>query len=266
MIEKTKTHANVEARYISPFFQSFGMGFIQNGSKAIDGRLDQPLGKRLRFRGRYVLEERSVPGAINDQTMSLQRAQAQINYRPDRSLTLHGGYIPVHTLTAMAEGTDLESRNRNFTLGGDVRKRWRSVVMVLNVEGGLYQWHSPEGVQQLVENHSIGLSILRSDQWSAQLTWTGLTGGADSSIAATDNFGIQGEYHLRSNAVVSGALQVPTGEPMGWMCELKYPVNKRMAIGLKGESYSRSDLFFPEEGQLDQFNTYNWSAMVTYLW
>lgn len=266
VLEQTKTHADVEARYISPFFQSFGMGFIRNGSKAVEGRLDQPLGKRLRFRGRYVLEERNVPGAMYDQAMLLQRAQAQVSYRPDRSLTLRAGYIPVHTLTAMVEGPALESRNRNFTLGGSIRKRWRTVVLVLNVDGGLYQWRSSEGVQELIGNHSIGLSILRNEQWTAQLTWTGLTGGADSSVVASDNLGVQGEYHMHSKAVVSGALQIPSGEQMGWMCALKYPVNKSMAIGVKGESYARSDLFFQDELQLDRSSTYNWTAMLTYSW
>jgi len=264
-ISRTGTHAEVEVRSISPFFQSFGMGYIRNGSKAIEGRLDQPVGKRLRLRGRYTMEERTSPGEPQDQVMALDRAQGQLSYRASKALTLRAGYIPVHTRTVIFDSMTVENRNRNYTVGGDVRKRWRSVVLVISADEGVYSWLSGIGVRQLVENHSVGISLIKGEQWSTQLTWTGL-GGGDSLIIATNNVGIQGEYHVNSSIVLSAALQLPTDERVGWMCALQDHISKHFALGLRGESYSRSDLYFPQEEPLTTSNTYNWTASVTYIW
>jgi hypothetical protein len=265
-IERTGTRAEVEVRSISPFFQSFGMGYIRNGSKAMEGRLDQKVGKRLRLRGRYTLEDRTSPGEPEDQVISLERAQGQMRYRVNRSLTLRAGYIPVHTRTGTSDSMSVESRNRNYTLGGNVRKRWRSVVMMISADEGLYSWMAGDGQRQVVENHNVSISLVRSGQWSAQLTWTGLGGGGDSLITATDNVSIQGNYHICTHAVCRGAVQLPSGEPLGWMCALEDRVSEHFALGLKGESYSRSDLYFAQEEQLTTSNTYNWTASVTYTW
>lgn len=265
-IERTGTRAEAEVRSISPYFQSFGMGFIRNGSRAVEARLDQRLGKTLRLRGRYALEERGIVGTGPQRFMHIQRTQAMVMYRPTRSLTLRAGAMPVQVRTELAEGGQLASANRMYTVGGDFRRRWKKTVALLSADLGIYEWSTNLGAANTVENHSISLSILQGERWTAQATWAAMGGGADSTMGWSGNVSLQFRYQARKGTVVDAGAQIPRGGQAGWMAELRQPVCKQVTIGLRGESFSRSDLFFPEKVWMNQKNSYNWTFLTRISW
>lgn len=266
-IERTGTRAEAELRSISPYFQSFGMGFIRNGSRAAETRLEQRLGKTLSLRGRYSLEERGVPGEGARRSMGIQRAQAMVLYRPTRSLTLRAGAMPVQVRTELAEGGHITSDNRMYTAGSTLRRRWKKTVALLNVDLGIYEWSTSEGTVSTVENHSVNLSIMQGDRWSAHATWAGMGAMADSSKAsAAANVSLQFRYQARKGSVIDAGMQVPGDGRVGWMAEFLKPVGKQITIGLRGESFARSDLFFTEEVWPNHKNDYNCTLLTRFTW
>lgn len=264
-LQRTGTHIDLEGRSISPFFQSFGMGFVRNGSRAVEVRLDQAIGKRLRLRGRSTMEERQIPGGANG-TMSLQRLQALLSYRPSQTITLRAGFLPVHTRTELGDGSMLSTTNRSYTLGGDFRKRWRSVVLMMNADGGLYAWRSPQGAEQVVENHTVGLTLQHTDRWNARIAWTGMSGIADSLTTNTDNLTIQCAYTTRSGWSTDASVQVPRGYATGWLVAVRKQIGKQITLSMKGEHYARSVTLFTNDQLLDQNNAYTWTASMIYQW
>jgi hypothetical protein len=266
-IERTGTRAEAEVRSISPYFQSFGMGFIRNGSRAVETHLDQRLGKTLRLRGRYSLEERGVPGEGPQRSMSIQRIQAMVIYRPTRSWTLRAGAMPVQVRTGLADGGHETSDNRMYTAGGTLRRRWKKTVALLNADLGIYEWRTSEGTVSSVENHSVSLSIMQGDRWSAQATWAGMGALADSSKAsAAANVSLQFRYQAHKGTVIDAGMQVPGDGRVGWMAEFRKPVGKQITIGLRGERFSRADLFFTEEIWSDHKNAYYWTLLTRFTW
>lgn len=264
-IDRTRTRVDLEARSISPWFQSFGMGFIRNGSRAIEARVDQAFGERWRMRARYALEERGLPGGRLQEGMSLLRGQAQFTYRPTNGLALRAGYMPVATRMAISDG-HVENRNCSYTMGGTLRKRWKKLVAMLNVDLGRYAWKSSEGADQAVDNQTAILSLHHGDRWSLQCGWSGMSGASNGLVDAVSNITLGAGYRAGRVFNVDVASYHPNSGPTGWMCSVGKQVGQRMGLRLKGESYSRSDLYFSTEQWPEQWNDYTWSASAIYQW
>lgn len=264
--ERTGTRVEAELRSISPYFQSFGMGFVRNGSRAAELHLDQRLGRSLRVRGRYVLEDRAVPGDAPRQAMDIRRMQAMIMYRPTRSLTLRAGVMPVKVRTRLTEGGQWTSGNKMYSLGGDLRQRWKKTVALFSTDLGLYEWRTSEGNGSTVENHSVSLSILKGERWNFRVSWTGMTGPADSSSVPEDNFSLHAGYQARKGTLVNAGVQAPAVGRLGWSAEVRQTVGKRISVGLRGENFSRTDILFPQEIWPDRNNRYNWTLLTTLIW
>lgn len=265
IIERTRTRADLEARSVSPWFQSFGMGFIRNGSRALEARVDQSIGERWRVRGRYAIEERAMPGNPMGNGMSLHRGQLQVSYRPTRGLTLRAGHMPVVTRMELPAGRE-ENSNLSYTIGGDLRKRWRKLVGVLSLDLGRYVWQSLQGLGQEMDNHTMALTLQHGDRWSVRCGWSGVSGASDSLVQAVSNLTLSAGYRAKSGFNVDAASYLPDRGPTGWMGTIGKQVGRRMTLRLKGESYSRSDLYFSTELLTDRSSDYTWTVSAIYQW
>lgn len=207
-----------------------------------------------------------MPGSGVQHSMNIQRAQIMAIYRPTRSWSLRAGAMPVQVRTELSESGYISSDNRMYTLGGDLRRRWKKTVALLSTDFGLYEWRTSEGATSTVENHNVSLSIIEGERWSACATWSGMGGVNDSTMASTENVSLQFRFRASKSSLIDIGVQVPSEGQLGWMVEYRRPIGKRISVGLRGESFSRPDLFFTEEVWRDQKNGYNWTLLTSLTW
>lgn len=263
--KRTRTRTDIEFRSISPMFQSYGLAFVRNGSRAVEGKLDQPLGERLRLRGRYTMEERSGANYGAGQSMFLQRGQTHLIYRPTRSIAIRTGYIPVWTKV----GTPLEvvvSSNECITAGADLRKRWKKLTVLARVDVAQYSWATTAEIRQQMFNRSVELSFQKGDRWSVRMNWTNMTGNTDTLAVVASNLSAHADYRTKGGFTADAALYAPNDAPYGWSCGLGVPIRKGVTLRVRGERISRNDVLFSADAWIDRTSDYTWTMIASFAW
>jgi hypothetical protein len=263
--KRTRTRADIELRSISPMFQSYGLAFVRNGSRAVEGKLDQPLGERWRLRGRYTMEERSGANHGTGQSMSLQRGQTHIIYRPTKSIAIRTGYIPVSTKVGTPLGV-VESSNKCLTVGTDIRKRWKKLIVLARVDVAQYSWASTAGIRQQMFNRSAELSLQKGERWNVRMNWTDMSGSTDTLALVASNLSVHTGYRTKGGIMADAALYAPNDAPYGWSCGLGVPVRKGVTLRVRGERFSRNDILFSTDVWTDRSSDYTWTMIASFAW
>lgn len=260
--KRTNTRMDFQGSTVSPFFQSFGMGYVRNGSKKLEGKVDQGLGRKLRFHGRLVGEERS--SSSGGQRVSIVRSQARFSYRPISSTTIRVAYMPVLVRSRSGE-LELASTNRMYSLGGDVRKRWGKTIAICNMDFGLYQWRSDE-LERTMLNHTAGVTVMRGDEWTGRLAWSGLKGQADSTSSALNSFSLMAGHRSRKGFTMEVALELSPGLATGWTVACSRRLGRQFAIGVRGASVLPIQQEFTNNAFLNQKKSYNCVMFTSIVW
>lgn len=264
-LPKTKTRVELEGRTTDPYFQSFGLGFIRNGSKAGEVRLDQQLGERLRLRARAVLEERKLPN--NDPgEVQLQRGHLSLNYRASRAVVLRAAVNPVQVRTMANDALVGTSTNGSYSIGGDIRKRWRKTTLTVNMDGALYKWSSSIAPAQQVVNNTLGLGLERGDRWRLRSTWSRMRPLEADTVPASENLTVQLGYRNKKGTTMDASVQIPSGFRLGWSLSIRQAIGDHFAICLQAERFARANINFLDDRTFQQISAYNCSVALQYQW
>lgn len=254
---------DVEGRSIAPFFQSFGMGYVRNGSRAGEVRASRSFGKRWKLRGRYGLDERTPPGEATRCT--IHRTQMQATYRPLSVLALRASCMPVTTRTEAADAV-LTSRSGAWSIGGDLRHRWGRTTALFNADITRYAWAASGMTGREALNYAVGSSLLWSDRLQVSVGWSALVITADTAATPTGNASARIMYRSAKKLDVEAGAQVPAAGHAGWMVTARKPIAEGFLLSMRMQSFSRSDLFF-QEGQVDEEKEqYTWMISIIHQW
>ncbi|MBL7980775.1 MAG: hypothetical protein JNL52_03095 [Flavobacteriales bacterium] len=261
-LERTRTRVAAEGRYISPWFQSFGMGFLRSGSKAAEARIDQSIGQRLRLRAKGSLEQRTAPNTDAPRTMELARGQFGVNWKPLQVLALNATYLPVVSQweAGPADRTDC------YQFGADIRKRWRGTVLFVSATSGLYHWQGSFGNDQRIWNQGMNVTLTQRDRLSWGLSYTMLaTQGVDTVPAAT-NLGIRFGYRTPGKLSIEASAQVSKDHQPGWTLVIQRPLNEHFALNVRGEQYANYTALYNVDPMANTRTDQAWSMSISYKW
>jgi hypothetical protein len=257
--------AELDARWITPYFQSFGMGYLKSGSRSMEGSLSKELGDRFRLRIRYSTEEREEPADTVATPVNIQRGQLMLTCRATSALSLRFGVTPVEVRTGTDKDGSWISSNRMYMAGGTLRKRWSMTTLLLNLDLAGYRSESM-GVRDHMGSHSVGLTVMSGEKWNTNATWSGVWSDGDTSVALLSNLSLQLHWQLCKQAGLDLGIQVPTNARTGWRVGYDQVVYKGFSVGFRGESFSRSDLFFQDYDVNNAKDGYNWTFLTSYQW
>lgn len=251
-----------EGRTVSKAFQSFGLGFLRSGAKAVEIRASQRLGRKVRLRLRGTREVREGTGAARGSTMS--RGQLRADYRASRHLTLRASATPVVVVSPTGE-EDATSASMLAGLGGDLRKRWGGWSGTLSADVGRYGWRGGDGPVQHATHITTGLGI-GDDRWSGRVGWTSLIDPSDSTASNAEDLSVQVDRECTNGAHFSGSIHFTANEHPGWTMTALFSISKSFSVSLLAESYPRSIFVFNymDSSKLD--DTYHCSVGLLFKW
>ena len=113
-IPVTKSSLTFSVRWVDPFFKSFGIGFIRSDNMRYEAKLDQPLGKVLKYTGMFRYEEDNLLKLLNYKN-TFYSINNTISYKIRRGLMLRIGYTP---LIRTLNGDNYHMQNKNSITTG----------------------------------------------------------------------------------------------------------------------------------------------------
>lgn len=252
----------VEGRTVSRTFQSFGLGFLRTGARAVEMRASQRLGRKVRLRLRGTHEVREGPGTAPGSTMD--RGQLRADYKVSRQLTLRASATPVMTVTRIGE-EGVVSTSVLAGLGGDLRKRWNGWSGALSADIGQYRWTGGDGPVQHATHITTGLTM-GDDRWSGRIGWTALIDPSDSTASNAEDLSVQVDREYANGSHFGAGIHFPVNDRPGWVITALFPVSKSFSINLLAESYPRSLFVFNDMDTGRSIDTYHCSIGLLFKW
>lgn len=135
-IAATKTNVTFSVRWVDPFFNSFGIGFIRSDNMRYEVKLDQPLTKSLRYTAMARYEEDNLLKLLNYKN-TFYSINNTVSYKIKRGLMLRAGYTP---LIRTLNGEGYHSINKNAIITGILTymPKLRTTQMQFNLSYNYY--------------------------------------------------------------------------------------------------------------------------------
>lgn len=265
-IHKTGTTVELEARQIDPHFQSFGMGFVRNGTNTVELRCDQRIGDRLRLRIRGVMEDRDLPTSDQKVLMHIRRGIVAANWNITRSLNLRCTASPVLVRTNMEGSAPAQTLNQAWTGGAGWRTRWHRATVLLDADVTMFMWGPSSGPEEHSLSQVVGLSISHGDRWSIRCTNSSVRLMDTDSLATITNRSLQLGYRSMKGFRIDGSMQLPNDHGIGWTLLAKQQINKKFAIQIEGRQIARLDVYLSTINSYQSNDAYTWTLAFQYLW
>jgi len=113
-IAATKSALTFSVRWVDPFYTSYGIGFMRSDNMRYEAKLDQPLGKRLRYTLAFRYEEDNLLRLLNYKN-KFYSVNNTVAYKIRRGLTLRVSYTP---LVRTLRGENYHFKNKNSIVTG----------------------------------------------------------------------------------------------------------------------------------------------------
>ena len=262
-LHRLGTRIELEGRSISPWFQSFGVGFIRTGSRAAEMKLEQRIGERMRLRAKGTTEERTILRTDEEQHMHVQRGQLGLVWKPLRTLSINASYLPV--LVRWEGLTPNTSLSTCYVAGADVRERWRKFVLTLNATTSLYTW-SAEGNEQQVLNQNASATLMNGERWTIGMQWTALTSIGTDTVPNAANTGATVGYRTTTGWSLDASAQAPDNDRMAWSCVVRKTLAQRLTIALRAERFAHYATYYNNTDPTLPVTDQAWTLSLAYQW
>jgi hypothetical protein len=172
IISKTKTKVTLTTRYVDPFFQSYGVGFMRPDNFRYEIKAEQTITQKIRLTCFFRKEQDNLLSLYNYNT-NLTTIGANLNIKLSRWLTIRAGYSPVlQTVTTKDNSYNLSNSNNISTLVATVTPHSKKIKTSFNA---LYSYYNLSNVAQKTEFQSMsvnnttmlksGFRLLSSASW-----------------------------------------------------------------------------------------------------
>lgn len=263
-LPKSGTRIGVSGQTIAPWFQSYGLGFLRTGSRIVETRFDQRLGARVRIRARSAVEERTAVGESFDRMLLIKRGQVAVQFKPTRTISLHANYIPV--IAEWREGSGPSNFNQAFTGSMTIRERWRSTVVSGQAGVSYLTWTILDGTSSAVATPTVSGQMLLDDRWTLNLSWAGMLPTRTDTVAAFNNYGIQGTWRGGNDWYLEAGAQIAQGERPAWLMEMRKDLRHDMTLGARSQRYARFPVFQGGEALEPVGTDHAFTLFLRYQW
>lgn len=262
---RTGTRLSAELRSIDHQFHSFGIGFIRNGSRALEVSIDQRINERMRLRGRATKEERTIPSSGTDGIFSIQRASVALQWNVSRALRLRSSYTPSSITPAGPMATTATTRNHVLTSGGSWRKRWKKTTLTADVDASAYWW-TQAGLASEAVNLMIGTGVDHGERLTLRYTRNALARTDSASIPAVVNHTMMIGYRTRKGLTLDTSGQMANDGAFGWRLNVQHRLTERTTIRAEGNKMPRFDKYLSTIDGSNLNDVYTWTFAIQYLW
>lgn len=135
-IPRTNSNLSFTFRWVDPFFKSYGIGFIRSDNMRYELKLDQSLGRKLRYTGMFRYEEDNLLKLINYQN-TFYSINNTLSYKVKRGLMLRISYTPLFR-TLRSDNYTISNRNSISTAVLTFSPRTKKTVIQFNA---LYNYY-----------------------------------------------------------------------------------------------------------------------------
>lgn len=263
--ERSGTDLSLSGRAIDANFHSLGLAFLRSGSRNAELGAAQRVGKRLRLRGTYRIEERTsaAPSLV---TTDLLRWRLQATYKPYQWLTLRGAFAPMHITSHLPEGPAVQ-HNRITQGGWDARKRYGRNTATAHFDMSHYAWQAMGadaisiawsfngGISYTTQRTTVDLAantLVQEDSTSAPVT------------AATAAFTWSLQRTLSCTARVSGQLNDRI-DP-SWSVMVRRSIGKHCYAVLSTTRIVRPQIISSESFENSVVDNYSCQASFGFNW
>jgi hypothetical protein len=269
---KTKTNVSATARYIEPFFKSFGLGFMRSDNLRGEIKVEQSLGKKVNLKVFYRRDEDNLLALYNFKTV-LQTAGAKIQVKIKRNLSVQLGYNPVLQKVTTKDNTyNLKSMNSITNMLITYNPTIKGVSTLFNFMYNHYQLTSLEK-PVVFENIMITNLTQFKKSFTNNLTVGWLkTNNEDSLSNKTWIFCDELSYKTQKGGQFSigikPAYTLHAGWQYGFLAKVGVPLSRLISIELSGEKLVVGDMntnLILNNDQIKNF-PYFCNAKVTINW
>lgn len=262
---KTGTRVSAELRSIDQLFHSFGIGFIRNGSRALEVSIDQRVNERLRLRGRAATEERMMPVNGSDGTFMVQRASVSAQWSVSEALRLRGGFSP-NTITPIEPMTaSTTTKNHVLTSGGGWRKRWKRTTMTADIDASAYRW-TQAGITAEALNIMVSTGVEHGERLTIRYTRNALARIDADTIATMVNNTMLVVYRTRKGLALDASTQMANAGAFGWRLSFQQRLTERTSIRAEGARMPLFTNYLSTIEGFDQNDSYTWTIALKYFW
>lgn len=265
--DRTRTQVELTGRTVDPFFQSMGMAFVRHGSRSLNANVGQPIGKRLKLRTSYRIEERSTDGGAGSTV--LRRIRLNGVYKISKQLQLRGGYTPMGVRTQVAGTPTLRSTNRIVEFGWNLRRNVRkgSISWTCDVTG--YEWEQMNGDVQ----GQRAATLMTDLAWEGESVSAALSASyfGNAMVApGEDEAAVSGRLSagLGSKSRIHGRYTLPlVGAAIsGWSCSLERSIKNRWMMHMEVGKAVEQELVSMEMFGNDPVSAYSCEVTIGYSW
>jgi hypothetical protein len=244
-IKRTNTNVSLVVRYVDPFFKSFGIGFMRSDNLRYELKLDQPIGKKLKYSGAFRYEEDNLLQLLNykNQFYSINNA---LVYRLKRGLILRIIYTPLlrtlrsenyYQITRNSISTGVITYNTR-TKNSNLQFNLLYNHYVINTDTQQIHFENISYSQQIVFKQ--GLKIGLSASWFKNTLADSLN---NDVILAIADLGYQ--FKNGNSMSVAGKTAYKIGGIMypGFILKCNFRISKNLFIESQAEKFVIGDLF-----------------------
>lgn len=271
-IPRTKSTLTFTGRWIDPYFNSFGLGYIRADNLRYEAKLDQQLSKKVKVSLFVRKDEDDVIQLYEFRTM-LVTIGTNATIKLMRSLTLRLGYTPV--LENMYDFTNPMNNISNYNSICNGVLTYAPVTHGLNTVFNLsYSYYKLTTDTQTMEYQNLSLSNITrfKNSLSNNITFSWFKA---SPVDSTNNdvwmLSDQVSYNITKGMTITvggtGAYNpMQNNWQYGYLLKVKIPLVKHLSCDISGEKLVLGDFY-------DSFNVlqieefpYLLQGKVTYTW
>jgi hypothetical protein len=247
-LRKTKTNLTLTGRWIDPYFNSFGIGYMRADNFRYEIKAEQPFGKKIKVTVFYRKDEDDILELYQYHTV-LQTIGINTTIKLMRSLTLRIGYSPVIEHMWGSDPTYNISNNNNISnLVLTYAPTIRNLYTVFNMAYNYYRLTSDTQTVAF-QNFSFSNTTRFKNSFSnmVSVNWF-KTEPIDSLNNNAWLFTDEVSYNfLRGFAVAIGGKAsfdpVTTSWEYGYLAKLKVPLVKHLSCELQAEKLVIGDFY-----------------------
>ena len=132
-IKKTKTKLTFTVRWVDPFFNSYGLGFLRSDNLRYEIKAEQPITKKIKYTIMYRKEEDNIL-KLYDYKNTIQTINNSLNIKLSRQLNIRLIYAPLfRELNDNTNKTIIKDRNNISTVILSYTPKPKNVTLQFNL-------------------------------------------------------------------------------------------------------------------------------------
>jgi hypothetical protein len=269
-IPKTKTKITLSSRWVDPFFNSYGVGFMRADNFRYEFKVEQPITAKIKLTALFRKEQDNLLSFYNYST-NLTTIGANLSVKLNRCLTVRVGYNPVlQTVSTKDNSYSLNNHNNISNLVLTYNPHMKGFSTAFNA---LYSYYNLTNAIQTNVFESVNLNnttqIKSGFRLISSATWfhsSVIDTNGNNTMLIVEEVG----YSFKKGAMISIGGKAAHNSVVDWqygyMAKVMLPIVKHFSIEASFEKIVIGDFYNSfNRAQIQKF-PYYCSLKVIYNW